>query len=317
MAFSRPDYGRDLAAFEPGSPELDDACAWLADAADRAPESLPMLPQGARDALRLSFDPAASFDQVADAIQSDPALAAVTLKKANNFVFSRRCRSLADSLAHLGMQGVREVVLTAGTMRILRAPRDPEIGQWLRRRAEAAAHAAAVIELVCGSERGEAYTVGLLHDIGWMYAYGIIAKHRKSARPALFSDSRKTRVVVRRCHTELGARVVTQWGLPAPVADAVAAHHASDGSAGGIAAATVRAALETLDSLRVYPEGEGFEVTALAQLGLSGDAIAAVPAAVFGTLKRQRLVQDRRAKRLRSGGADRERRHIKGLEPVE
>ncbi|MBM4368941.1 MAG: HDOD domain-containing protein [Deltaproteobacteria bacterium] len=276
-----------------------------------------MLPQGAQDALLLSFNPMASFDQIAEVIERDPVLAAVALQKANHFLFSRRCGSLADTLVRLGMQGVREVVLTAGAMRILRTPGDPEIGQWLRKRAEAAAHAAAVIELVRGSHRAEAYTAGLLHDIGWVYAYGIIASHREGARPALFSDSRKTRVVVRRCHTALGARVVTRWGLPAPVADAVAAHHASDGCAGGIAAATVRAALETLDSLRVYREGEGFELTALASLGLSGDAIAAVPTAVFGTLKRLNLVQDRRGGRGRPTGAARERRRMRGLEAIE
>ncbi len=288
---------------------LDEAAQWLQEAADAHPGLV--LPPAAARALELvaesTFNPAA----VAHALQADPALAVPALQKANGLLFTCRGDNLESALRRLGARGSRDVVLTVATLRSLRVTTDPQLGQWLRQRAEATALTASVIDLVLGSTRPDAYAAGLVHDLGWALGHAVLAEQPAESRPVLFADARLSREVVSRCHVALGTRVAAAWGLPGAVIDAVGEHHGSH-VRGDSVAAVVRAALATINSLGVGSEGPAFEISALAALGLSGDAVAAVPTAAFGTLRRHGVVQDRRYDGGQTVG-DRERRLLRYL----
>jgi hypothetical protein len=77
---------------------------------------------------------------------------------------------------------------------------------------------------------GEAFTAGLLHDVGRIvlasnlpkeYA-AIIASAREGSRPLHEEETAKLRVN----HAEIGAYLLGLWGLPAEIVEAAAGHHA-------------------------------------------------------------------------------------------
>jgi putative nucleotidyltransferase with HDIG domain len=78
----------------------------------------------------------------------------------------------------------------------------------------------------------EAYTCGLLHDLGEV----VLIDNLKDDYVALWTRAHKERTplftaeqdALGYTHCDVGARVATRWGLPPAIVHAIAQHHATD-----------------------------------------------------------------------------------------
>jgi response regulator RpfG family c-di-GMP phosphodiesterase len=172
--------------------------------------SLHTLPTPAAVHLRLREALASqSRQRVAEVVREDPALALKVLQLANWECFGPRriaCR-IEDAVDTLGLE------LIAGLLGTAEGPsqaEDPERISRLQRCASASARLAQ--RLVADPERGaDAFTAGLLHDVALL---ALAAGRPNDGAPAPAPDEL----------ANVGAYLLTLWGLPEAVVDAVINH---------------------------------------------------------------------------------------------
>lgn len=83
---------------------------------------------------------------------------------------------------------------------------------------------------VTGIERPAAFLVGLLHDTGKpTLVHTILEYERKNQGRALGEEL--VEIVLSQLHEEIGAFVLEQWGMPAPIVEAARLHHRYPGKA--------------------------------------------------------------------------------------
>lgn len=198
-------------------------------------------------------DPAWAPDQVASVIEADTAMTAKVLQLANSAFFGigHSVTRVRDAVVYLGVDTIRSLALSAEAFGKL-APNDFEgfsIEEFQRHAMLVAKVAAAI--LPAGRERQEAMTAGLLHDIGKLV---LIADDPK--RWARLTDEAQRRGLSLHqveqeqdgvTHAGTGAYLLSLWGLPDGVVEAVAHHH-DPGSFPGLALHPV-AAVHIADAL--------------------------------------------------------------------
>ena len=181
---------------------------------------------------RLAHDPKASAQEVARIIDRDPAIAARVLKVANSamFPYPGQIADIHRAIAVIGMREIAEIALTSSCV----AGFSP-LENALLRRADFWWHSFSVALLAQdlarshGQEPEEAFTAGLLHDIGQMLLFAkrpqvmIQVLHEslgdEQAMPALEQER------LGFDHAELGAALLRAWKLPDRLCRTVALHH--------------------------------------------------------------------------------------------
>jgi putative nucleotidyltransferase with HDIG domain len=198
-----------------------------------APE-LEALPVVAQRLMLMVRDPAASVEGIARLLGTDQALAATVLRFANSAgsMPSRRIGSLSEGIARIGMGALREVVLRACAAPML----DRGLPPYALPRRIAWRHAATVSEatrrlaVLTGMGPGdEAAVAGLLHDVGKIVLTSVAAEAAAEA----VCVARRTRIHVWQAelqvigfhHGQVGAALLTAWGLPDEISLAVRFHH--------------------------------------------------------------------------------------------
>jgi len=188
---------------------------------------LPVRPLVAMRVLESADDPEASLSAMSAVVAMDPGL-------------STRVLRLANSAAHAGREATTSVergvmLLGASTVRAMVAAaafplfqEDVDLGPdgfWAHALGVAAGAAAAASALGVSSD--EAFTVGLLHDIGgavmhYSDAGAYTALHRNSDPTSRLPRERRA---FGADHAQLGAEAVTRWGFPASLVEAIKNHH--------------------------------------------------------------------------------------------
>lgn len=239
---------------------------------------LPAVPDLYRRITDLCESERASVDELAAVIGQDVAMTAMILKLANSAFFSLRqpVSSVAEAVSYLGIDLLKALVLAHGLFGQVGSFRIPSftiqhlwqhsltVGAAARRIAEAEE---------AGRERvNEAFTAGLLHDVGILvlasrfpedYARTIELNHRSGG------DLETTEYhVFGATHGEVGAYLLALWGIPEPIVQAAAHHHTiSRQAARGFSAALAVHVADTL--VGSSPEHELFERVRLDQAYLS------------------------------------------------
>jgi putative nucleotidyltransferase with HDIG domain len=279
-------YGRGVVSLEPGPPEdlgLDDEL--IAEVSDVLQEILadsefrqPLLPATALATLAAANSPDVSLREVARLLKVDPGLAAEVLRVGNSAFYTRSlpARTVQAALSRLGLSRLREVLLVACSGRFLRVPNDPGFGARLRRRSSAVAHVSQLVASEAGVNRDQAFTAGLLHDVGLAAFHALFpAVRRRCWSPAL-AEAETRRKLGAILHEEVGASLALHWNLPAPVVGAMGYHHRPKFAVRGVRMAwTVATACELVESDLGIPseiDGPSQSGGGLHGLGLSGDA---------------------------------------------
>lgn len=197
---------------------------------------LPSLPSTYFDLLKEIESPSVTLQGIADVIARDPVATARLLQMANSAAFSpaEKVTQPMDAVALLGVQSVKSMVLCLQVFSQQDAAREAGLSlEQLWEHALLVAKFARQITLkqTDDPERAEeAFTVGLLHDVGRIvmasnlpkeYAAAVAAA-REQSRPLHEEEAARFGVN----HARVGAYLLGLWGLPASYIEAVAAHHA-------------------------------------------------------------------------------------------
>lgn len=200
------------------------------------------------DIIAAIEDPMASAGSIADVVLSDPGLTARTLGLANS-AFYGLARSVSDvrqAVSLVGMEMVRTLAIS-GASGLL----DSNAGvPHLREHAVRVAAAARVLAPRVGVRSSDAFTAGLLHDLGelllWqqdptnypkVLAGATDAQHQLTIEQDLYETD----------HATLAAEHLFLWRIPEPIVDAVGDHHEPTHTADSLAI-VVAAADELADS---------------------------------------------------------------------
>lgn len=180
----------------------------------------------AMQVVQASLAPDASLEDMARLASSDAALTLKALALVNSAAFGlrRRVSDIHDAAALLGVRGLRNVGLSMALGEL--APRTPDgdllLSQVLRR-AVAAKELARLSGL---AHPDEAFTCGLLLELGVLAAAGQrmaiamdVARSPAHARPPM------ERALGLETHTVTGTQLAMECGLPQPIQHAIAHHH--------------------------------------------------------------------------------------------
>jgi putative nucleotidyltransferase with HDIG domain len=192
--------------------------------------ALPTLPLVASRLLDAVARPDTDSEAVGRILSLDPSLTARTLRLANSdfYGFPRKVGSVELAVVVLGANTIRDLVLSASIMPSLDRPDGEMEGLWNHSLACGVA-ARSLAERCRYRLSGEAYAVGILHDIGKVVLrqtdperfQAVLAMARDQGQPmeeaerGLFGSS----------HAEVGAWLAERWGLPADMVEAIACHH--------------------------------------------------------------------------------------------
>lgn len=190
---------------------------------------LPARPSVAMRVLQLVDDPRTDATRLGRLVETDPALAAHTLRLANAPAngMSRRIASARHAVMVLGFELVRSLAaLTAGGLLGDDRKAAPP-GFWAHALATAAG--SMVVARHTGRNEGDACSAGLLHDLGSALLY----RAAPATYEAMLADTAEdpvARTIVEEerfelAHPEAGAAVLTQWHFPDEVVEVVRDHH--------------------------------------------------------------------------------------------
>ncbi len=187
---------------------------------------MPPQPATAELVLRLVADPTSTALQLSRAVETDPALAARVIRLANSPYYGapRRVASAQHAIVLLGRDTVRGIAASAACSLLdTRADFGPD---GFFRHALACAAASSVVAMRVGLSPADAFSAGLLHDLG-----AILLHHRD---PEAFANAQRQRSMSEivaaelkafgMTHAQAGAAALEAWGFPSAFVEAVALH---------------------------------------------------------------------------------------------
>ncbi len=167
-------------------------------------------PAAARVVLEMLRGPTDGGRDITRIVMADPALAASVLRAANSahLGYSRRIGSIRQAAVMLGgsLVGSLAASRVADLVFDTEAPDYPD---WLWLHSVTMGCACSVLARHIGQSVDDAFTVGLLHDVGWL-----LAASDGITLPSSDTD-----------HTTVGAELLARWNLPERIVGAVRQHH--------------------------------------------------------------------------------------------
>ena len=197
-------------------------------------KEMPPLPQSVTQILEISKSTKSSAQDLAKVFERDPALAANILKIANSsfYGFTRKISTITHAIVCLGLDTVKSIALTSSTQEMLnnKIPAyDLEKGMLLQHSITCATCARIIAQRIGYKDCEEAYTAGLLLDIGKVILSRfaedqfnqIIEKTKDNKTPFNIAEQE----VLGFDHPRIGGRIIKKWNLPPILIEAVQYHH--------------------------------------------------------------------------------------------
>jgi putative nucleotidyltransferase with HDIG domain len=202
---------------------------YLAEASD----DLPTVPAVASRVISALDDPDTSLDQARELIESDPSITARILKVSNSsmYGFASSIQNLGQAISLIGSRAVRNLVMAVAMRETYTEFGELEQLLWEHSMAAGPTAAGLASEFVSDIDPDDAFTVGLIHDIGkTALANSHRAEYERVAKRA-WEERVEFATIEREAfgfdHAELGARVLEGWSLPETVASVIRSHHDS------------------------------------------------------------------------------------------
>jgi putative nucleotidyltransferase with HDIG domain len=191
---------------------------------------LPLLPQVAMKVLSLAASGDADPKALANLLRNDQSMTVHVLRVVNAPFY--RARTTIDSLDHavmrLGCVKVRQIALAiACKQRVFKVRGfEPEVYRAFRHSLATALFAQEIARTL-GTDQGEAFLAGLLHDVGRPVLLQAVVDVQPNAR---LLDGPAILAVVAELHTQVGGLLARKWNLPPRICEAIAGHHDRDTS---------------------------------------------------------------------------------------
>lgn len=197
--------------------------------------SLPSLPSLYTRIIEILQSDDPSLQKIGEIVSKDIAMSAKVLQLVNSSFFgiARRISNPVQAVMYLGLETVKALALSVQIFTKWDSTKakgvDIEtiwrhsmtVGILAKRLAET--------EQLSSREADEAFTAGLLHDVGKL----ILAINMPEAYEKVIAESKSQKIPVWQAeekafgstHAEVGAYLLGLWGLPTPIVEAVAWHH--------------------------------------------------------------------------------------------
>ncbi len=199
-------------------------------------EALPTLPEVIVKLMAATSDPDSSAEDVTEILVRDPALSAQILKIVNSAAFGmyERIGDLNQAIVLLGFNRIRDLALTAGVIRLLKAKKSAHFDfrkLWVH--SIVVAQLSSQIAKSLQTVRPElAYVAGLLHDVGKiiMYRYdpNMFLELVQLARNEHVSLAEVEKRVLDTDHCEVGAWLAEGWNFPVELIGGIRHHENPD-----------------------------------------------------------------------------------------
>lgn len=194
--------------------------------------SIPSLPALYGELTEALHSETPSLGQIAKIISKDVGMAAKILQLANSaFVgTSGRVSSLAQALSLIGTETVRTLALSVHVFSQFEGNAQVKVS--LPALWEHSMAVSGLAQRIAGVERctrsliEESFAAGLLHDVGKVVLLAELPRQYQQvfeADPACGSEREREHLGC--THSEIGAYLMTIWGIPLPLVRAVAFHH--------------------------------------------------------------------------------------------
>ena len=194
-------------------------------------DRLPSVPHLYLEITQLAARSDATLDELAAAVERDPALVAKVLQMANSAWFgrSRRLTSIREAVQYLGTDVLRGLALGGqafGMMSI--APFEGFSLEGLQRHS---LHTARLAARLLEGQKGvdDVFTTAMVHDIGQVALAAGRRKEYAEVRRRAKAEHRPFHEVeydaFGATHAGIGAYLLGMWGLPFPIVEATAYHH--------------------------------------------------------------------------------------------
>jgi HD-like signal output (HDOD) protein len=196
-------------------------------------DKLPSIPETYGRLAEAIADPDTGTEQIARLVQRDPAMCAKVLQLVNSAYFglARPLSSVAQAISYLGLDLLKGLALTlevfsSATISL------PSAGLSFDKLQRTALLTAKLAKFIAPDPKeGEAaYTGGLVHDIGTIILAMCMPDRLSQVLKTAAGSGRPVDEVEREqlgaTHAEVGGYLLGVWGLPLPIVEAVAYHHA-------------------------------------------------------------------------------------------
>lgn len=197
-------------------------------AIDWADPSIPTLPKVAHELLTIATNETIDADYVASLIEKDPSLAVRVLKTVNSafYALNVEVTSIRHATVLLGFVEIARLATNSLILeRFIGFPQD------IRPHAEALWKHMFLTAMVAdtfseaGDENPDLYTLGLLHDLGWLILLSQAPKVFVSLATEASQSLSEAEALWQTDHCLWGAKLAELWGLPEPFQIVNLLHH--------------------------------------------------------------------------------------------
>ena len=217
-----------------GNPREIDPSDELMAEITKAIEDLEPMPEVIQKAREVMSKPSATFKEIGKVLETDQAIVAKVLKIANSAYYglSGRVASIHQALVVMGHQTLEQVLNTAWASKMLATKMKGygfDAGSLWNHSLAVAMGAKTISAKRQPTLENDAFTAGLLHDVGKLVLDAHILKNKSA-----FDELRKHNTSSRKAeetllgfdHSKIGALICAEWQLPERQASGIQYHHA-------------------------------------------------------------------------------------------
>lgn len=196
--------------------------------------NLPVLSEVVNRSIAMLGDSECSIRDLTDLISKDQSITAKIIKMANSafYGYPRQIRTLSEAIVILGFRQIRTLLITASASEHLNGTIEGYMiakGD-LWKHSYAVAYVAGLISKLSEKAKpDEAFTTGILHDIGKLilgnFLKGSYSEVVKLANENKISFAIAEEKLLGIHHAEVGGRILEKWNFPEFMTFAVRKHH--------------------------------------------------------------------------------------------
>ncbi|MBE0451213.1 MAG: HDOD domain-containing protein [Clostridia bacterium] len=172
----------------------------------------------------------ASVEDIAEKLESDPAITSSILKLANTAFYNAKTGSIRQAIMYIGLINVKHIILSNAVFG--NDGLDPKIRDihWQHVGLTNKILGAMYVELLGKKLNTNIASIGLLHDIGSVVLMSNFPKEFDEVVKLVSSDKKlgfeeTEKKIIGFSHEELGGYLLDLWGLPYPMIEAALMHH--------------------------------------------------------------------------------------------
>ncbi|MBI4631768.1 MAG: HDOD domain-containing protein [Chloroflexi bacterium] len=187
------------------------------------------LPAVVMQAVQLLADPQVNINRVGQVLTADQVIAAQILRHANSAYYGGRtpCATVADGIMRIGIRQVKSVLYSVSANQMLNIHLMKS--DLFRHSQAVAAVARRLATLLHRADPEEAFTAGLLHDIGKLLLDRHTRPHYRAMAEMIHqghSPIRAEEKFLGTDHATIGGLIAERWQFPRVLVEAIRYHHA-------------------------------------------------------------------------------------------